>query len=194
MGTVKKIFRLPEDDSIFDQPGQENIKANFEQLGYSSKYMSNNLGSIFVIVLVTSFLLLVILMLEPFKHPLSQKVSTKLKDKLLWNFVIRLVIESYLSLGFSVYFNLRFASCKFSYLGSWVNYFYAVGFAAVIIAAPLFVVFFYSRNFSRFKDEQFNSKFGSVYEGLKTKDRYVIAYTAIFMIRRALFSLISVFF
>jgi hypothetical protein len=156
--------------------------------------MSNNLGSIFVIVLVTSFLLLVILMLEPFKHPLAQKVSTKLKNKLLWNFVIRLVIESYLSLGFSVYFNLRFASCKFSYLGSWVNYFYAVGFAAVIIAAPLFVVFFYSRNFSRFKDEQFNSKFGSVYEGLKTKDRYVIAYTFIFMIRRALFSLISVFF
>jgi hypothetical protein len=156
--------------------------------------MSKNLGSRFVIVLVTSFLLLVILILELFKHPFAQKVSTKLKDKLLWNFVIRLVIESYLSLGFSVYFNLRFTSCNFLYLGSWVNYFYAVGFAAVIIAAPLFVVFFYSRKFSRFEDEDFKRQFGSVYEGLKTKDRYVIAYTAIFMIRRALFSFITVIF
>ncbi len=147
-----------------------------------------------MIVLVTTFLMLVILLTEPIKHPFVQKVNMKLKQKLLWNFVFRLVIESYLELGFSVYFNLRFARCLFSFLGSWVNYFYAVILAAVLIAAPLFVIFFYGRNFKRFKETDFESKFGSVYEGLNAKKRHAIAYLAIFMLRRALFTVISVIF
>jgi hypothetical protein len=117
--------------------------------------MSNNLGSVFVIVLVKTFLLLVILLTEPIKHPFLQNLNIKLKQKLLWNSVFRFVIESYLELGFSVYFNLRFARCSFSFLGSWVNYLYAVIFAAVLIAAPIFVIFFYGRNFERFKETDF---------------------------------------
>jgi hypothetical protein len=73
--------------------------------------MSKNLGSVFVIVLIKTFLLLVILLTEPIKNPFFQNFHMKLKQKLLWNFVFRLVIESYLELGFSVYFNLRFARC-----------------------------------------------------------------------------------
>jgi len=105
--------------------------------------------------------------------------------------VIRLVIESYLELGFSVYFNLRYARCHFSYLGSWVNYFYAVAFAVALVAAPIFVIVFYGRNFSKLSDEDFESKFGSVYEGLKTSERYVLAYTPVFLLRRALFTVNS---
>lgn len=104
-----------------------------------------------------------------------------------------MVIESYLELGFSVYFNLRYAKCHFAYLGSWVNYFYAVAFAGALVAAPIFVIVFYSRNFSRLSDEDFEGKFGSVYEGLKTSERYVIAYTPVFLARRALFTLTSLF-
>ena len=71
--------------------------------------MSNNLGSIFVIVIFLTFLLIVIFLLEPIKNPFARKLVLKLKEKLFWNFLIRLVIESYLELGFSVYFNLRYA-------------------------------------------------------------------------------------
>jgi hypothetical protein len=37
METVKKVYKLPEEDSIFDHPDQNNIRSNFEQLGYASK-------------------------------------------------------------------------------------------------------------------------------------------------------------
>ncbi len=37
METVKKVYKLPEEDSIFYLPDQTNIKNNFEQLGYASK-------------------------------------------------------------------------------------------------------------------------------------------------------------
>lgn len=106
--------------------------------------------------------------------------------------MIRLVIEGYMELVFSVYFNLRYAKCSFSFLGSWVNYFYAIIFAALIGLAPFFVVGFYSFNFSKLGDEEFTKKFGSVYEGLKTNSRSVIAFTTIFMVRRALFALLAV--
>lgn len=109
METVKKYFKLPEKDSIFDEPDQENIKKNFEELGYASQFMSKNLGSIFVIVIFTKLLLILIFLVEPIKHPFARKVVSKIKQKLFWNFLIRLVIESYLELGFSVYFNLRYA-------------------------------------------------------------------------------------
>jgi hypothetical protein len=192
METVSKVFTLPDNDSILDEPDEVNLKNSFELLGYSSAYMSNNLGSVFVIILVTSFLLSLSVILEAVRVPSVMKFNEKLKVKLHWNFVIRLVIEGYLELVFSVYFNLNYAKCTFSFLGSWVNYFYAIIFAVLIGLAPLFVVGFYSLNFAKIEDEEFINKFGSVYEGLKTNSRSVIVYTTIFLVRRALFALLTV--
>jgi hypothetical protein len=192
METVSKVFTLPDNDSILDDPDEVNLKNSFELLGYSSAYMSNNLGSVFVIILVTSFLLSLSAILEAVRHPKVQNLNAKLKGKLHWNFVIRLVIEGYMGLVFSVYFNLKYAKCTFSFLGAWVNYFYAIAFAALIGLAPFFVVGFYSFNFSKLGEKEFSDKFGSVYEGLNTNSRSVIAFTTIFLIRRALFALLTV--
>jgi len=148
METVKKVFTLPENDSILDDPDEVNIKTSFELLGYASIYMSNNLGSVFVIILATTLVLFFSAILEAVRHPSVLQFNAKIKEKLHWNFVIRLVIEGYMELVFSVYFNLRYAKCTFSFLGSWVNYFYAIAFAALIGLAPFFVVGFYSINFS----------------------------------------------
>lgn len=193
METVEKVFTLPEDDSILDDPDEANSKNSFELLGYSSAYMSNNLGSVFVIILVTSVLLLLSAIMEAVQVPQVMKINEKLKGKLHWNFVIRLVIEAYLELVYAVFFNLNYAKCTFSFLGSWVNYFYAIIFAVLIGLAPLFVVGFYSFHFAKIGDEEFINKFGSVYEGLKTNSRYVIVYTTIFFVRRALFALLTLY-
>jgi hypothetical protein len=152
METVKKVFTLPEDDSILDNPEEVNIKTSFELLGYASIYMSNNLGSVFVIILATSLLLFLSTILEAIRHPSVLKFNAKMKAKLQWNFVIRLVIEGYMELVFAVYFNLKYAKCSFSYLGSWVNYFYAIIFASLIGLAPFFVIGFYNLNFSKLGD------------------------------------------
>ena len=57
-----------------------------------------------------------------------------------------------MEMTFSIYFNLRYGSCNFKILGSWVNYLYAVLFGAVIVAMPFFILIFYCKNFDKLKD------------------------------------------
>lgn len=62
--TIGFMFKLPVNGAaILTDPKESNIKASLEQLGYSSAYMSNNLGSVFVIISVTFFFLLLSLLL-----------------------------------------------------------------------------------------------------------------------------------
>ena len=68
MATVSKIVPLPVDDSILDAPDQSNLKSQLAVLGNSSQFMSNNLGSVFVMILMTSIALLITLLLEPFNR------------------------------------------------------------------------------------------------------------------------------
>jgi hypothetical protein len=66
MGTIDMVFTLPEEeDEILPEEKMMNIKFGLDKLGYGSPYMSNNLGSVYVIVLITSFLLLLSLLLTP---------------------------------------------------------------------------------------------------------------------------------
>jgi hypothetical protein len=130
--------------------------------------------------------------LLPFRFSFIISISDKITQKLHWNFVIRLTIEAFLELTFSVFFNLKYASCNFQYLGSWVNYFLAILFACMLVAAPFFIVGFYWRNFEQLTDEEFELRYGSVYEGLKPDRRSTIIYTTYFVIRRAAYALTSV--
>lgn len=154
--------------------------------------MSNNLGSVFVFMLITALALLTWVILRPFSCGLAIRIRDKIKQKLMWNFVIRLVIETFLELSFSCYFNLRYANCDFAYVGSWVNYFFAVLFTAMLVAAPFFIIGFYLKYFDSFTDEEFEEKFGSVYEGLRTDRKNVIFYTAYFVVRRGAYAMISI--
>lgn len=162
-------------------------------LGYGSAYMSNNLGSMYLFMLMTINCLFWSTVLYSFNHPILVRINEKIKSYLMWNFVIRLIIEGYMELCFSVYFQLKYTKYSFDYLGSMTDYIMGCFLAMLIIIAPLFVAIFYYRNFAKFEDEEFVKTYGSVYEGLKTTDRSVIVYTIYFMIRRAAFASISVF-
>jgi hypothetical protein len=169
-----------------------NIKFGMDKLGYGSAYMSNNLGSVFVIMVVTALLLLLSLCLTPCKHEKVQSLNGWIKKNIMWNFVIRLIVEAYLELTFSVYFNFKYASCNFNYFGSILNYFFAILFACLLIITPFFIIFFYNWHFYKFTDEVFEAKFGTIYDGLRKDRKMVIWYTAYFVVRRAAFAMASV--
>jgi len=102
-------------------------------------------------------------------------------------------MEGVLEMSFSIYFNLKYGSCNFKILGSWVNYFYAMIFAAAIVAMPFFILIFYCKNFHKLHKKEFKLKYGSVYEGLKVDNRSAIVYSAYFLIRRCVFTFVSLF-
>jgi len=163
-------------------------------LGYDSVNMSDNLGSLYIIVLFTIILLLLSALMTMFKFEaiVCCKRSNKyLKKKLHWNFVIRLVIEGSFDFTFAIFFNLRYAYFSVRYWGSFINYIITCVLSLVLIALPIFILVFYTKNFSKLKEPEFEAKYGSVYEGLKLKSRSSLVYNCYFVIRRCFFMLTS---
>ena len=154
--------------------------------------MSNNLGSVFIIILFTATALLLSVLLSCLNVRVVQKFNTGLKGFLHWNFVIRLIIEGLMELLFATYFNLKYGVCDFNVFGSWVNYFFAILFISLICIAPFFVIIFYWYHFDRLLDEDFETKYGSVYEGINAEKKSALFYMTYFIIRRAIFAFASI--
>jgi hypothetical protein len=192
MQSVPRAFPLPTNDDILPQTEQQNLKASLSELGYSSAYMSNNLGSVYVFAFFTAILLLLSGLLELFsRFPLFAKVNDKIKKKLHWNFVIRLVMEAAMEIAFGTYINLTYGKFDFKYFGAWFNYISTCVLGGALLALPIFIVIFYSRNFHKLEDEEFESKFGAVYEGLSKTSKVVLFYPVFFIFKRISFALAS---
>ena len=56
--------------------------------------------------------------------------------------------------------------------------------AAAIAILPIWIIYFYCKNFDKLGDAEFEHKYGASYEGMRTDSRAILAYPIIFMIRR----------
>ena len=56
--------------------------------------------------------------------------------------------------------------------------------AAAIAILPIWITYFYCKNFEKLDDAEFEEKYGATYEGLRTDSRAILAYPVIFMMRR----------
>ena len=78
-----------------------------EQLSYGNRYMSENLGSVYLMILITCVFLCMIVLLSICRFiPVCRKVVEKLKKKLVWNHCIRLIVEGCLELFFCSVLNM----------------------------------------------------------------------------------------
>ena len=61
----------------------------------------------------------------------------------------------------------------------------------MFLILPIFVIYKLCRNFHRLEDKDFEEKYGSLYEGLKTKNRSAIFFSVNFIMRRILFAVLA---
>ena len=66
---------------------------------------------------------------------------------ILWNFIIRLVMETTIELSFAVLLNLKYGSSDSKLTGAVVNYGSAILFALILVVAPTLILYFYCKNF-----------------------------------------------
>jgi len=122
--------------------------------------MSENLGSLFVIIVVCFIAVFLIVLLMPItRFKCIDWVYTKLKKYFLWNFMLRLLLEAGLELAFCCVLNLRYGNV-FTYtepvgFGSAFNFFCAVFFTVVLCCMPLAILVAYCCNFDKLGDEDF---------------------------------------
>jgi hypothetical protein len=95
------------------------------------------------------------------------RINDTIKEKLLWNFVIRLILEGALDIAFAAYINLVYGEFNIHLFGSWVNYVSAYILGGAVILLPVWILWFYLRNYEHLENEEFAEKYGAVYEGLK---------------------------
>ena len=164
------------------------------ELGYESAFMSNNLGSMYIILLVMCVLILFSAFLELFaRFPRCANFNNRIKRQLHWNFVIRFCIEGVLEFAFAAAINIKYGKHDLHILGSWVNYLFAIVFLIVLVVLPVFVILFYWYWFEKLDDEEFEKKYGAAYEGLKKDDTFSFVYMSFFIVRRIIFMVISLF-
>jgi len=110
-------FEVEPDDGIFTDldPKDGNVAQlteSFGQLSYGSRYMHRNLGSVFVIFIVSIIVLAVIFLLFLMKFIVrpSRRLYERMKKYFLWNFFIRLVFEATMELAFCCVLNIKYGS------------------------------------------------------------------------------------
>jgi hypothetical protein len=124
-----------------------NLMQSFDQLGYNDNNISNTMGTLYVITLATLFVLTLILVTLPFKcFNCCNRFNLWMRDKLLWNFVIRLILEESLETMYAVFLTFKYSHFNISYFGSAVDYIVSIILIATTISLLFFMVIFYLKN------------------------------------------------
>jgi hypothetical protein len=120
----------------------------------------------------------------------------KLKDKihynLLWNSTLKFVMEGYLALTLESLTLLTKGLSWSAGLNIKENLF-AIVIMIVCALAPLTMTFFFTKNFTKFRDSKFLLRYSSVIEELNWRNRWSSMFICIFCYRRLILSLLIVF-
>ena len=96
--------KLSSEDTSIDptEEGTTELRDALNELGYSSHYMGRIMGSVYIIIMLTTLALILMLCLAPIKSKVNRASSmyNYLRKALLWNYLIRLVFEACIELTF----------------------------------------------------------------------------------------------
>ena len=141
--------KLPNDTVVFLEPeGYENLTKRLDPLGYGSHYISNVMGSIYIYMLATILGLFIIILLSVTRF---RKLQQKLENFLLWNWIIRLIIQASLEFSFTVFLNWPFMkriTCTKSFF-EFLDYAMTILVTILLITLPIFIVIFYRKYFHK---------------------------------------------
>mmetsp|Transcript_8669 Transcript_8669/g.10695 ORF Transcript_8669/g.10695 Transcript_8669/m.10695 type:complete len:406 (-) Transcript_8669:168-1385(-) len=105
------------------------------------------------------------------------------------NVFIRFFLEGCLDIGLCAALNILYLQEPGVYM-EWETLFDVVNnvtlflLSVAIIILPFWILWFYCNNFSKWRDEHFEEKYGAVFEGLKKDQRSSLGYPIIFTLRR----------
>ena len=135
----------------------DRLEKRLQDMSYESRYISENMGSVFVLltlIFIGLCLMVLIAFLWGMLPIFVRRFYVKLKDFLLWNVIIRLYMEAAIELIICTVLNLRFGNLANG--APWaasLNTVLAYLYTGMWLVAPFLIYFFYTRNFTRLEDE-----------------------------------------
>jgi len=146
--TVANFEIVPTDivyPLFFELPECQAHSSGFELTGYESIYVSENLGTIFVLMHVYAILYIAsgLLFLLGKKWNSFAKGYQKLAKFLFWNGLIRFFIEAYLELSLAVIVNLVHLKWDTESGAELYSSITTVFYSLIVVGLPIFLAFFY---------------------------------------------------
>ena len=189
--SVPQIYKVPESKVLIGYP--ENVVEQMDILGYNSAYISTTMGSQYLFLLLTFAGLLMIGLTLPFRsRSCCGKTNTWLQKKLLWNWIIRFLLESVLELGFGLILMFRYGVKDKQAPWTIVDLTIGIIISIFLFSLPGFILCFYAKYYDKLEDDEFKEKFGTAMEGFDP-NYASICYSAFFVFKRFCFIFISLF-
>merc|ERR1712151_786975 len=131
-------------------------------------------------------------------HKKIRKTYIKTRNFLFWGAVLRFFFEAYLEMALCVCIGLKSIKWDEDNFAIFYNNVFTFAIAGGIVILPLFTSIFYGCKISKLDDEEFKTKFGTLYEGLnldiKEKKRVSgLFFPFFFVLRRILFVFAAIF-
>lgn len=100
----------PYVNAMLDLNSTEPLTRQFDKLGFQSMFLLNNLGPLGIAFLVYAFLIIVLLVIDPFVgfSPKLGRFSNYLFDSLFYNSITSIMMESYALMATCVMINLNY--------------------------------------------------------------------------------------
>ena len=127
------------------------------------------------------------------------KYYHKLKEKLFWGAAIRFIFESYLEMTICVCIGILTMEWLENNFASYLGNLLTIALTVAVCIMPLFTSVFYALNMDNMEDQEFNTKFGTLYSGLNLsmedkKKKYSLIFPFFFVLRRILFVVSAIVF
>ena len=158
-----------------------------DELGFSSSYLTANLGTMFLLIFVTTVGLVMSYLLLPLGYFIKKvnKMKNWLDEKFKWNWTIRLLLEGLLEISFCSVLTISYVN-RDSF-GGYFNLVFGYILFVSMIFLPIFMQVFYQWKFDRMKnpeDTEFHDKYGAPYEGLQADKRWTLFFPFMVCMRR----------
>lgn len=179
---LEALFQIPHDE-------QENEK--FVDVGFEGNYMILNLGTMFLIFMITLAMPALLFCSKPCINGRAslRKKHAKCNKSFKGNVFIRFFLESCLDIAICGNLNLIYIwqndiGLKWGTVFEFVNNVAFIIMCIAIAIMPIWTLVFYCRNFRKWQEEEFEEKYGAVFEGLRKSNRSSLGYPIIFILRR----------
>jgi hypothetical protein len=107
------------------------------------------MGTVYIITQFTVLGLTLILFTLPFmRFNYCSRFNLWMRNKMLWNFVIRLVLEESLETLYSVTLTFKYGRFSTKAFGSATDYILSIMLTIAIASLPFFMVIFYNKYFA----------------------------------------------
>ena len=170
---------------MLDLEPTEPFSLSFKELGFESRYMLNNLGTMLIFYALYPVSMLLQLFLSRCCRCIHcfDRIRKKLKHMLYFKMIITVVFESYAIVALSCIVGLQ--NLNYGSAGLKVQLWSCIVFTVFIFLFPALILGYLSRNFANLHDKRIKKRFGTLYSELNVrKGARIFVQPSFFILRR----------